>query len=344
MESIAEEFGIIDSFLYELIPENHVSSTKLIEDFILGKWVIEPGIVIGYLKEILLGSIGEIKQLFVTMIIVFALSAIITAVMQAFSGTGLEKATKMFFVLCELVVLIGALNNVIVIYSGAMYKILDFIKLTIPAYMICIATAGAGLTAAIFYKLLLGFVCMIEGIIISAITPLIEGYIIFGIIESLFGEERFKQIMSDIKRLVIYILRGLIMIISTSGVMQIIVTPAIDKANISVAQKAASAIPIIGDIAESISGVTIISALTLKNSVGALILVVLCLCLLAPVVKIACILGALRLATAIGGISGEMCMINCADYMTDAGFLFLRVLITIGALFFVTIAALTCIT
>lgn len=77
---------------------------------------------------------------------------------------------------------------------------LEFLKVMIPAYMICIAAAGSGLTALIFYKLLLGFLCLIEGIIAASLTTVVEGYVMLGVVESIWGEERFKGLMEIIKK------------------------------------------------------------------------------------------------------------------------------------------------
>lgn len=86
------------------------------------------------------------------------------------------------------------------------------------------------------------------------------------------------------------------------------------------------------------------SAVTLKNSIGVIILVLVVLCLAAPAVKILGILISLKLGAAIGAITGEKQMISCVEYMTDAGFLLLRMLITVGGLFFISLAALTALT
>ena len=55
-------------------------------------------------------------------------------------------------------------------------------------------------------------------------------------------------------------------------------------------------------------------------------------------------LGSVKLASAIGGLCGEQQMVECTDYIMDAGFLLLRMLVTVTALFFLTIAAMTNVT
>lgn len=92
---------------------------------------------------------------------------------------------------------------------------------------------------------------------------------------------------------------------------------------------------------ESVSSVTLASAIAVKNSLGVLILVVLVLLILAPIIKAFMILLIIRVSGALGSICGERQMMKCVEYISEAGFMLLRILITVSTLFFVTIAAVT---
>lgn len=115
------------------------------------------------------------------------------------------------------------------IVTQTMEHMLEFLKLAIPSYMICIAAAGSGLSASVFYKLLLGFICLIEGIVVAGCVPAVEAYMLIGVAESLMGEDRFRGIMEMIKKGILWVLKGLIVLVSGSGILQAIITPVIDK-------------------------------------------------------------------------------------------------------------------
>lgn len=333
-----EEF---DYFLAELLPKEHITTMDFVKDVLKGNWVLEPDLLWRYVKEIVTGYMQEWKSLFVSILVLFILAAIVSVFMEAFRTEGIAKAARLFFIMCELVVFLRAWKIVSFITVDTIEQITEFLQLAIPGYMICVAATGSGMTAVIFYKLLVGFLCLIEGFLVSALIPVVEMYMILGICESLFGEERFKSLMELLKKLVLFILKGMIVLMSGSGMLQLMITPVLDKANVNLARKTAAAIPGVGDIAESVSSITLASALTVKNSFGVVILVILILLVAAPAMRIFLILGSLKLGAALGGISGERKMVKCADYMTDAGYLLLRLLITVSALFFIAIAALT---
>ena len=105
----------------------------------------------------------------------------------AFQNTGAAQTAEFLFLLCQLVVLITALQETKSIVTQTMEHMLEFLKLAIPSYMICIAAAGSGLSASVFYKLLLGFICLIEGIVVAGCVPAVEAYMLIGVAESLMG-------------------------------------------------------------------------------------------------------------------------------------------------------------
>ena len=274
----------------------------------------------------------------------FIIASVITTFLEVLKNESTAKMAKFFFVLCELIVLLYIFQDVLRIVNETMNKMTEFLKIMIPAYMMCIAAAGNGLSAVVFYKLLVGLLCLVEGILVAALLPLAEGYALLGVLESLFGEKRFCGLMRLIKEGTLWGLKGMVMFVSGSGILQLIITPVIDKANVSVLQKTLGAIPGIGDIAESVSDITLISAIAVKNSFGVIILLVLVLIMLAPMLHILVLLGTVKLASAMGGVCGERYMVECSEHIADAGFMLVRMLVTVTAMFFLTLAAMTNVT
>ncbi len=338
---ILPDLSVLDNLLRDLLPGRTASSMDFIEDVLKGNWALDPALFWRYIARSIIGVFDEWKRLFVSVLVLFILVALVSNLMSALKNEGAAKAAKTFFIVCQLVVLIDAFHEVLGIVEEAMTRMIEFLKLMIPAYMICIAAAGSGLTALIFYKLLLGFLCLIEGIVAASLTTVVEGYVMLGVVESVWGEERFKGLMDLIKKGLQWILKMMIVVMSGSSILQVIITPVVDKTNNAVLQKTAGAIPGIGDVIESVSSVTLASAIAVKNSLGVLILVALILLIAVPVIKSFMILIIIRVSGALGSICGEKQMMKCVEYISEAGFMLLRILITVTTLFFVTIAAVT---
>lgn len=338
---ILPDLSVLDNLLRDLLPGKTTDSMDFIEDVLKGNWALDPTLFWRYIAGTITGVFDDWRRLFVSVLVLFILVALVSNLMSALKNEGAAKAAKTFFIVCQLVVLINAFHEVLGIVEESMTRMIEFLKLMIPAYMICIAAAGSGLTALIFYKLLLGFLCLIEGIVAASMTTVVEGYVMLGVVESVWGEERFKGLMDLIKKGLQWVLKMMIVVMSGSSILQVIITPVVDKTNNAVIHKTAGAIPGIGDVIESVSSVTLASAIAVKNSLGVLILVVLILLIAAPVIKSFMILLIIRVSGALGSICGERQMMKCVEYISEAGFMLLRILITVTTLFFVTIAAVT---
>ncbi len=338
---ILPDLSVLDNLLRDLLPGRSTDSMDFIEDVLKGNWALDPALFWRYIAGTITGVFDDWRRLFISVLVLFILVALVSNLMSALKNEGAAKAAKTFFIVCQLVVLINAFHEVLGIVEEAMTRMIEFLKLMIPAYMICIAAAGSGLTALIFYKLLLGFLCLIEGIVAASLTTVVEAYVMLGVVESVWGEERFKGLMDLIKKGLQWVLKMMIVVMSGSSILQVIITPVVDKTNNAVIQKTAGAIPGIGDVIESVSSVTLASAIAVKNSLGVLILVALILLIAAPVIKSFMILLIIRVSGALGSICGEKQMMKCVEYISEAGFMLLRILITVTTLFFVTIAAVT---
>lgn len=320
---ILPDLSVLDNLLRDLLPGRTTDSMDFIEDVLKGNWALDPALFWRYIAGTITGVFDDWRRLFISVLVLFILVALVSNLMSALKNEGAAKAAKTFFIVCQLVVLINAFHEVLGIVEEAMTRMIEFLKLMIPAYMICIAAAGSGLTALIFYKLLLGFLCLIEGIVAASLTTVVEGYVMLGVVESVWGEERFKGLMDLIKKGLQWVLKMMIVVMSGSSILQVIITPVVDKTNNAVIQKTAGAIPGIGDVIESVSSVTLASAIAVKNSLGVLILVALILLIAAPVIKSFMILLIIRVSGALGSICGEKQMMKCVEYISEAGFMLL---------------------
>lgn len=339
LRDILPDLQLADRFLDELLPQSDISAMDILANLLKGNWIMEPGLIWDYICDLIRQYLFGWRNLFVCVLGLFVISAVINTIMSAFKNEGAALAAKLFFVLCQMLVLINAFKEVKEIMLAAMERMIEFLKLMLPAYMLCVGSAGYALSAAIFYKLLLGFLCLMESMLLTALVSVIEGYVVIGVLETVWGEDRFKPLLDMIKNAVQGVLKLSIMIFSGSSILQIIITPVIDKNSRSFVQKTAGAIPGIGDIAESVSNVTIASAVAIKNSVGVIVLFIILLIIATPVIKMFVIMGTVKLGCVLGAVCADSQMAKGAQYITDAGFLLIRTLVTVSALFFVAIAA-----
>ena len=331
----------MEEYLEKILPDFGMTSMDFYEDVLKGNWVLEPTLLWDYIKETLFGDMIELKTMLISILLLFILSSVMTSVMEAFRSDGAAKVVRFFFLLSLMGVLLSAFQRVMTISIETMSNMLEFMKIALPVYMVTVATAGAGLTAVLFYKLLLGVLCLLEGTVVYNLIPIIEAYMMLGILEAIEGEDRFRSLKCLIKKGILGFMKLMILVVNGSGLIQLIITPVIDKANLAVAQKTAGAIPGIGDIAQAASGIAVTSAVVIKNSLGVFIMVIMIVILVIPVLQMFAILATMKIGCALGDMCGEKRLVSCTESIEDAGFMLMRLLITVTTLFFITIAMLT---
>ncbi len=157
------------------------------------------------------------------------------------------------------------------------------------------------------------------------------------------------------------------------GVLQSMVAPALDSLKRTTAQKAVSAIPALGDLAEGTTQILIGSAVLVKNSVGLFTVVLLTALLAVPFFKIfaygvllktaGALIGIVALLTALLavpffkifaygvllktagaliGIVADKRLVGCIERTADAVFLMLRLAVSGAACFLILTAVVIC--
>lgn len=331
----------IDVYISYFLPGENKDTKAWISDILSGENILNPAELVKNTGELLSRYGQEWKKLFFSVLLLFIVSALLGSFMEAFKSATTAKIAKLLLLLCEAAIVIRVWKSIEEIAQSGMTQMLEFMKIAVPGFLTCIAVTGSITTAVVFQKLLLGTIAVIEAMIVSAAFPLLKVYMALAVVEMVTSEGRFLGMMDLIKKTMHYVTNGCMVLLSTSQILQLLITPVVDKTKMTLVQKTAAAIPGIGDLTESLSGITLASMLAIKNSFGVVMLLILTAMVITPVIKIFGLLWTLKLSSAIGMIGGDKDMSHGILYLTEAGFLVLRMVVMLTALFLLTIALLT---
>lgn len=331
----------IDVYIAYFLPDDKKDTKTWISYLLTGDTILNPAEIVKKIGELVKDYGQEWKKIFFSLLLLFLISAILTSFMEAFKNAGAARLARLLFILCELVIVIRIWKSIEAIAQSSMTQMLEFMKIAVPGFMSCLAATGSITTAMIFQKLILGMIAVLEAMAVTGTFPLLRMYIAFAVMETVTGEGRFVGMMELIKKSIRYLTNACMVLLSASQTLQLLITPIIDKTNVNLIKKTAAAIPGIGDLTESVSSITLASVIAIKNSFGVIILLVLMIMTVTPVIKIFGLLWTLKLSNAIGMIGGDKEMSHCIEYISEAGFLTLRLMVMLTALFLMTIALLT---
>lgn len=286
------------------------------------------------------GAFQEQREIWIQLLVLILAAALLSGFSALFENGQLGD---MGFYMIYLLVFALMLKNFQTL-SGQLLDMLEgltgFMRALVPAYSIAVAAASGASTAAMFYQIVLTAIWLVENLLIYLILPGIRLYLLISLINQLSREDFLSHMARLLKTVISWTLKTALGLIIGIQVTKNLVAPALDALRRTALGKTASAIPGVGNAIDAVTEMVIGSAALIRNCVGAVAVIILFLCALAPVIRIGLSSLAYKLLAAFAQPVSDRRMVGCLNTMGEGCGLLLRVLITTEVLFMVTIAIL----
>ncbi len=278
------------------------------------------------------------KEIFMAILLLAVLSSLFTVVMDIVENRQVSQL-GFYFIYLLLCIMLGKVFHLVYQETQELLvSVTDFVKVLIPAYTAALGlTNGAG-TAAVYYEGILLIIWCVEELLYRIIMPCIEFYVLLSIMNGVWTEERLGSILQALKGGIEFVLKAILWIVGSIGILQAMITPVMDSLKWNTAKRLASIIPGVGNISEGISEIFVGSAVLIRNGIGVFATVVLLFLCMVPLCKIFAVAGCLKAASALGAVVNHSRLTSCSDRVAEASFLLCRVLLTGIGLFLMSIA------
>lgn len=340
LEDIWADYGLdgLQEGMDRLFPQYDLSLSALLQRL----W---QGDIIGALADFLKQSIAEmagstvgLKNIFVWILVLGVVSALMSHFVEVFDKHQVADLSFYFMYLLMTVILLKCFAQAASTAVEALENIVLFIRLLMPTYLLAVGVATGSATATGYYQLLLLLIYGVEQILLGIVVPLIYCYCLLAVINGIWIEEKLTLFIEFIEKLVGWILKAALGVVTGISIFQSVLTPVLDSAKKGALQKVVSAIPGIGSTADGVVELVMGSAVVIKNSVGLVLLLLLLLLCAAPLLKIFCMAVLLKAAAAFMGIVSDKRITACANRTGDASLLLFKMTGTAMLLFLITIA------
>lgn len=282
----------------------------------------------------------EQKETWVQLLVLVLAAALLSNFASLFEN---GQMGEMAFYMIYLLVFALLLKNFQTL-SGQIAEMLQglvsFMKALIPAYYLTIAAASGVSSAAMFYQVVLIAIWLVEHLLIYLILPGIHVYLLLSLVNQLSKEDFLSHMAALLKNIISWILKTALGLIIGMQLTRNLVAPALDSLKRTIIGKTASAIPGVGNAIDAVTEMVIGSAVLIRNCVGAVAVVILFLCALAPVIQVGVTGLAYRFLAAFAQPVSDRRMVGCLNTMGVGCGLLLKLLITTEVLFMLTIAIL----
>lgn len=326
----------------ELFPGFSVDFSGFLGQLLAGNWKDAVTLLVTSLRDGITGEAAGMKNLFLMLLLAGILSSLFTVAAQAFKNH--QIADIAHFVACLLILLIvlATFSQAAGIAEDLLDKILLFVRLFLPTFMIALGFSAGTMTAAGYYELILLLIYGVEQLLMSVGLPAADVYMMLVVMNGLWEEEKLSSLIDLMKKALSGGLKFLLTCITGIGVLQSMVSPVLEGLKISSATRLLSSIPGLGGLAEGTAQLLLGSAVLIKNGLGAAaILLLLALCIV-PFLKLFLYGAILKLCAGLLGLSADKRLTGCIDRAGDAVFVLLRIVFTALACFLILFAIITC--
>lgn len=324
--------------LNEFMPSLGTIFKTIFLKFISGENVWDLEQIWDFLKEILKNEFYNFRVSFINLILLLIIASVLTRINNLFKNRQLTDLTYLLLQLSMLRLLLTIFQSMVLNITELFHTVISFTEILIPVFYLSVALQGQVASANYFYHFTVLLLYAVSILFPKVLLPAISCYVFVGFLGSLSSELKLNKIKDLIKRGIVFFLKCSIGIVGGIGIVKSMVFPAIDETKTGVAVKIMKGIPGIGDVSDSVSGIMIGSAKIIKEGLGGTILILMVLFMIIPVIRVFFVSLIMKIILSVASIAGDKKMVDCADGVSEGGFLLVKSALTFAASFFVIIA------
>lgn len=339
-EALLSEFDFsgIEESLERMLPQDKVRFEKVVGALISGDLEETGQWFIRFIKDQLFYEFSYNRKAVVYIIMAAFASAVFSNFADAFRNRQISDVS--FYVIYMLVITlcITAFHTTISGLEEGIGSLTGFMQVFCPVYFMAVAFASGSTSALFFYNVVLFLIYVAELLIIHILLPAVNIYIMIRVLGNVTDEDFLSELSELIRKAVVWTLRFMVGCVVGINVIQGLLAPAVDTVRRSAVTRTAEAVPWVGDLMGGTAEVLVGTAVLIKNGIGmagALTAVGLCA---APALQMLVMALLYRLAAAVVQPVSDKRITSCISSVSEGYELLLRVLVTTGALFLLTIA------
>ena len=341
-ESLLEglELGEMQEAVNELLGEETFSVREALERILAGEEVFSIDFLLETGKNFIYDHLLADRAVLFQVVLLVLLAALFANFTNVFSGSQAGEASFYLVYMLLLALLIHSFRSLSAGLSGSLEDLTAFMQALMPSYFLAVTAASGAATAMVFYEMVLGVIFLIQTLLLKAVIPGIQAYVVIQLINYLHKEDFLSKLAELLKTVLEWSLKTITAVVIGMELIQNMISPALDSLKRDALGKTAAAIPGIGNVIDGATEVALGTAVLIRNCLGATGILVLVILGLPPVIKLAGTVLAYKLLAALLQPVSDKRMTGCLWAMGEGCRLLLKVLLTVELLLLITIAVL----
>lgn len=326
--------GVIDNIMER---KNAMDFGDYVSRLISGE---EPFSFTGIGKGLIRSIRGEINAHASTLgrlISIALIAAIFTNLSMALKFNQVSETGYYVTYLLLFALLISSFINASSIASTVIGNVLDFMKALVPAYFMSVAFSSGSLSSLAFYKVALMIISLVDFIIIKAVIPMVNFYLIIVLTNNLSKEDMLSKLAGLLETIIKWTLKSLLAAVIGFQAIQGLIVPVADQVKRTAIFKASSALPGIGNTIGGLAETVIGSGILLKNAIGVAGLVVIIIICSIPLIQLLVVTLIYKFSSAALQPISDKRIIECISASAKSAQMLLQCVVVGAIMFLLTI-------
>lgn len=338
-ESLLEQYdlGEMEEELDRLFPEEKPDFKETLLDIMSGDLTVTTELLKELAGKQLTYAFQSSRKTLIHILILAVVAAVFTQFGGVFQNRHISEVSFYMVYLLMIALCLDSFRAVIDWASGGIESLTSFMGVFYPVFFLSVTIAKGSVSAAAFYHLVLLLIYLVELFITGVILPLIHVYMMVKILNFLSMEDYLSKFAELIELFVSWSLKTLVAVTAGLGVVQSLISPAIDTVKRSVITRSAEAVPGVGDAIGGVTEVVLGTAVLVKNAIGMTGAVICFAICLLPLLQTGGVVLMYKLAAAVLQPVSDKRITGCIESVGEGCRLLMRVIFTTGLLFLLTI-------
>lgn len=287
--------------------------------------------------KVLSKELSANRVMLIELLLIVLLGSVFVNLSTSFSNTFISENGFYITYLIASSILMTSFSISFGLIQKTIKTILVLVRIVVPFYAVAFQFMGYTATGAGMYEVIMVGIWAVEAIILKAVLPVIEFYVIVSLVNNLNKEDFLSKLAKLLKRIVNKILKSIVVFIISINVIKSLLEPQMDILTHKSFTRFLANIPG-GGIASALTGTFLSAGLVIKNTLGVSVIVAIVLIAMIPVVKLLIIMLMVRLMAVVVQPIGEKRYVDSIDALANGLGMLLQAVTSSIVLFILTIA------
>lgn len=335
------ELGQMQDAVNQILKEDSFSIEEILNQILKGESLFQKETMSKWFKNIVKAQLQREQKAMFQVVLLVLLAAVFSNFTAVF-GDGKTGETSFYITyMLLLALLIKSFGSMGVELKELLENFILFLKALMPSYFLAVTASSGSATAMIFYEAVLFLIYVIQVVFLKGIVPAIYVLALVELVNYLHSEDFLSKMAELLQTLIEWSLKSCMAVVLGMQLIQNMIGPAMDSLKRDIIGKTAASIPGIGNAINGVTEVALGTAVIIRNGIGVVGIIILVCIGIRSVIRLALLAFLYKLLAAVVQPVSDKRMTGALSTIGNGYVLFLKVLLCMELLIFITIAILS---